>query len=88
MDIGQQFLGRGKTNPPLNAPTGFRGGNGIASASLLEDVWNLRLRIRVKGKKVEERRVAAGKSRNAIMKIMRCSFYPRIVFSRYVLRVP
>jgi hypothetical protein len=31
-----------KTDPPLNAPTGFRTGNGVASASRLADVWKLR----------------------------------------------
>lgn len=30
------------TNPPLNAPTGFRTGNGVTtSASLLDEVWKL-----------------------------------------------
>lgn len=58
---------KGQTNPPLKAPTGFRGGKGTASASLLADVWKLRLAMRVEGKQVEERRVAAGNNRDAII---------------------
>lgn len=34
--------GGNQTNPPLNAPTGFRGGKGAASVSRRDDVWKLR----------------------------------------------
>ena len=65
--LAQSFCGKDKTDPPLNAPTGFRAGNGVASANLSEDVWKLRVAMRAEGTKLEERRVAAGKSLDAII---------------------
>jgi hypothetical protein len=55
------------TDPPLNAPTGFRTGRGVAaSANLREEVWKLRDSWIVAG--VEEtERIAGNRMRDAMI---------------------
>lgn len=54
-----------RTDPPLNAPTGFRTGRGAAtSANLRVDVWKLRV---VRAAEGEERRIAGLSMRVAIL---------------------
>lgn len=53
---------RSQTHPPLNAPTGFRTGNGVTSANLRADVVKPRTAVGV-----DNVRIAAGRTRAAIV---------------------
>lgn len=55
------------TYPPLNAPTGFRTGNGVTtSASLLDEVWKL-LAVRRAADGVARAHIAGESIRDAIL---------------------
>lgn len=54
------------TDPPLNAPTGFRTGKGVASWNLRAELWKLRV-MRREAEGDVRRRIAGEKLREAIL---------------------